>query len=126
MINPLPDLPVAIYRTIRDVFDSYPRRFNKSKARGLRSILHLDLSSDDSGLWTVFVSEEGVSVREGLLDEPEILIECRGRDWVELSNNRLTGMEMMIAGQLTIKGPLIKLVKIQNLLEAEVAREDDG
>lgn len=117
---------MAIYRTIGDVFDSYPRRFNKSKARGLRSILHLDLSSDDSGLWTVFVSEEGVSVREGLLDEPEILIECRGRDWVELSNNRLTGMEMMIAGQLTIKGPLIKLVKIQNLLEAEVAREDDG
>jgi|GEM_PF-3505988 len=115
-----------MYRTVGEVFASYPRRFNKRKARGLRSVLHLDLSSDDSGRWTLFVGEDGVVVREGLLAEPEILIECRGRDWVELSNDRMTGMEMMIAGQLMIKGPLIKLVKIQNLLEPEVVRGDDG
>lgn len=113
-----------MYRTVGEVFASYPRRFNRSKARGLSSVIHLDFTEDDSGQWTLIINEAGVKVREGFLkesqvEEPEIRITCRGQDWVELSNDRLSGMGLMMAGQLRIVGPLRKLVRIQNLLEPE-------
>jgi len=91
--------------TPQQVFDGMRQDFRSDKARGLRARYQWELSGPDGGEWWIEINDGKYKMGRGRIAEPNVTFVTSDKDWVALSNGKLTGTWAYLTGRLKVRGP---------------------
>ncbi|MEP7070893.1 MAG: SCP2 sterol-binding domain-containing protein [Verrucomicrobiota bacterium] len=102
-------------RIPQDVFDGMRDSFRPERARGVHLRFQFDLSGPQGGKWWIEV-ENGVARQgRGAIAHPDVTFIASDRDWVALSNHRLSGVWATVTGRLKIHGSQLSARKLDEM-----------
>jgi putative sterol carrier protein len=90
--------------TPQDVFDSMRGSFQAGKAKGVHARYQWDLSGPNGGQWWIDVDDGNYKMGRGKIDNPSVTFITSDKDWVALSNHRLSGTWAYLTGRLKVRG----------------------
>ena len=103
-------LPVAASSFERDkttpqeVFDAMRVAFRPDKARGVHARYQFLVSGPHGGEWWIEVNDGRNKMGRGRIENPDVTLVASDRDWVAISNNKLSGIWASLTGRLKVRG----------------------
>ena len=103
-------LPVAASSFERDkttpqeVFDAMRVTFRPDKARGVHARYQFLISGSHGGEWRIEVNDGRNKMGRGRIENPDVTLVASDRDWVAISNNKLSGIWASLTGRLKVRG----------------------
>jgi putative sterol carrier protein len=91
-------------RVPQDVFDGMRESFRSDKAKGVRARYEFNLAGPNGGHWWIEVTDGAYRMGRGMISHPDIVLAASDKDWVALSNGRLSGVWATLTGRLKIRG----------------------
>ena len=91
--------------TPQQVFDGMRQDFRSDKAKGLHALYQWELSGPDGGEWWIEINDGKYKMGRGRIAEPNVTFITSDKDWVALSNGKLTGTWAYLTGRLKVRGP---------------------
>jgi putative sterol carrier protein len=88
----------------QDVFDGMRDTFRVEKARGVHARYQFDLSGPAGGQWWIEVNDGKFKMGKGKIENPSVTLIASDKDWVALSNGKLSGVWAYFTGRLKIRG----------------------
>ncbi len=98
----------------REVLDKLPSHFQPEMAGNARSTVHLELSGDHGGQWTVRVADGACQVLDGLQGTPDLIVQGEGEDYVRIMEGTLMPMEAFLQGRVKFSGDISLALKMQS------------
>jgi len=92
-------------KTPQDVFDGMRKSFRPEKAQGVHARYQWELSGPNGGYWFIEVNDGKCRIQQGKIDNPDVTFIASDKDWVALSNGKLSGKWAFFTGRLKIRGP---------------------
>ena len=90
--------------TPQEVFDGMRENFRPEKARGVHARYQWKLSGPNGGEWWIEVNDGKFKMGRGKIDHPNVTFVASDRDWVAISNGKLSGTWAFLTGRLRIIG----------------------
>jgi putative sterol carrier protein len=90
--------------TPQDVFDGMRHGFRADKARGMHARYQWELSGPNGGDWWIDVNDGTFKMGKGKIDNPNVTFITSARDWVAISNDKLSGTWAYLTGRLKMRG----------------------
>lgn len=90
--------------TPQEVFDAMHDAFKPEKALGIHARYQFLISGPQGGEWWVEVSEGSDKMGRGRIENPNVTIITSDKDWVALSNDKLSGVWASLTGRLKVRG----------------------
>ena len=89
-----------------------PEEASKHDLTGIETLFHFDLKSDNSGTYSVKVSNGVVTANEGLEGEPKCVITTKGETLIGLVKGEINPMMALLTGKVKIsnQNELIKYI----------------
>src|ERR1043166_4763969 len=75
----------------QQVFDGMRESFAANRAKGVYARFQFDLSGPNGGLWWIEVNDGKCKFGRGHIQNPGVTFLATDRDWVALSNGKLSG-----------------------------------
>ena len=88
----------------QDVFDGMRESFRPDKAAGVHARYQFDLSGPAGGQWWIEVNDGKFKMGRGRINNPTVTFVTSDKDWVALSNGRLSGIWAVLTGRLKVRG----------------------
>jgi putative sterol carrier protein len=88
----------------QQVFDGMRQSFAPNRAKGVHLRYQFDLSGPTGGLWSIEVNDGQCKFARGRIQNPDVTFFATDRDWVALSNGKLSGLWAFMTGRLKIHG----------------------
>jgi putative sterol carrier protein len=88
----------------QQVFDGMRQSFAANRAQGVHARFQFDLSGPTGGLWWIEVNDGKCKFGRGRIQDPGVTLQASDRDWVALSNGKLSGVWAYVSGRLKIHG----------------------
>ena len=88
----------------QQVFDGMRKSFRAEKAKGLHVRYQFNLSGPNGGDWFIDVNDGKFKMNRGRIDNPNVTFIASDKDWVALSNGKLSGTWAFLTGRLKIRG----------------------
>ncbi len=92
------------FATPQAVFDSMHAAFRADRAAGVHARYEFDLSGPQGGRWWIEVRDAKARFGRGQIASADVTFIASDKDWVALSNGRLSGAWATITGRLKIRG----------------------
>jgi putative sterol carrier protein len=92
------------YTTPQEVFDAMRQSFQPDKSQGLYVRYQFDLTGPNGGEWRIEVDDGKCKVERGRFDNPNVTFVASDKDWVALSNGKLSGIWAVFTGRLKVQG----------------------
>ena len=104
--------------TARDFLLALPAKVPPAALEGVDTLFHFDLQGEDGGLFSVGVSNNELTVREGLEGEAKCVIKASGEDFSRLITGELNPMMAIFSGRVKIsnQAEMLKFAKLLGLL----------
>jgi putative sterol carrier protein len=99
----------------QQVFDGMRESFAANRARGVQARFQFDLSGPNGGLWWIEVNDGKCKFGRGRIQNPGVTFIATDRDWVALSNGKLSGVWAYMTGRLKIHGDQKLARKLEEL-----------
>jgi putative sterol carrier protein len=99
----------------QQVFDGMRKSFRAEKARGLHVRYQFSLKGPNGGDWFIDVNDGRFKMNRGRIDHPNVTFIASDRDWVALSNGKLSGTWAFLTGRLKIRGDLALAKKLNEI-----------
>jgi uncharacterized protein (DUF697 family) len=95
------------------VEEELPRRIARHRdlAERIDAVIHLDISGEDGGRWTVDFTRPSGWVQTGLKGVPEMTVTCADRDFVEIATGAADATSAVFAGTLRMEPMNLDLAK---------------
>jgi putative sterol carrier protein len=90
--------------TPQQVFDDMAKSFHAEKAAGVQVRYQFELSGPQGGDWWITVNNGAFKMGKGRVERPDVTFIASDKDWVALSNDRLSGTWAFLTGRLKIHG----------------------
>jgi len=90
--------------TPQEVFDSMRGSFQPAKAKGIHVRYQWYLSGSNGGQWWIEVNNGTYKMGRGKVEHPNVTFVASAKDWVAVSNGRLSGTWAYLTGRLKIRG----------------------
>lgn len=90
--------------TPQEVFDSMRGSFQANKAKGVHARYQWDLSGPQGGQWWIDVDDGKCKMGKGKIDNPNVTLVAKDKDWVAVSNHQMAGIWAYLTGRLKIRG----------------------
>ena len=90
--------------TPQQVFDGMRESFRADVAKRVRARYQFDLSGPEGGAWWIEVNDGTFKMGRGRIDRPDVTFIASDRDWVALSNGKLSGTWATLTGRLKVRG----------------------
>jgi putative sterol carrier protein len=90
--------------TPQDVFDGMRQSFRAEKAKGVDVRYQFNFSGPNGGNWWIDVKDGTFKMEKGKIANPNVTFTASDRDWVALSNGKLSGTWAFLTGRLRIAG----------------------
>lgn len=78
--------------------------FRPEKAAGIHARYQFRISGPEGGEWWIEVKEGKSRVSRGRIEDPNVTIAASDKDWVAISNDKLSGFWATLTGRLKIRG----------------------
>jgi putative sterol carrier protein len=91
--------------TPQDVFDGMRQSFRPEKAKGAHIKYQWQLSGPSGGDWFIQVDDGKCKIEKGKIDSPDVTFITSDKDWVAMSNGKLSGKWAYFTGRFKIRGP---------------------
>jgi putative sterol carrier protein len=88
----------------QDVFDGMRESFRVEKAKGVQARYQFELSGPTGGQWWIEVNDGKFKMGKGKIGNPSVTFVASDKDWVALSNGKLSGVWAFLTGRLKIRG----------------------
>jgi long-chain acyl-CoA synthetase len=88
----------------QDVFDGMRQSFRADKAQGVHARYQWLLSGLNGGEWWIDVNDGSFRMGKGRIPNPSVTFVTSARDWVALSNGKLSGTWAFLTGRLRVHG----------------------
>ncbi|MBN4049439.1 SCP2 sterol-binding domain-containing protein [bacterium AH-315-N03] len=86
-------------------------------AKDIDAVFLFKIIGDEGGTWTVNCRDEtDLGVKEGEVGEPDVTLELTCEDWLAISDNPSSAMQLYFQGKLKVSGDAMKATKLQLLL----------
>jgi putative sterol carrier protein len=90
--------------TPQQVFDDMAKSFHAEKAAGIHVRYQFELSGPEGGQWWITVNDGAFKMGKGRVEQPDVTFIASDKDWVALSNDKLSGTWAFLTGRLKIHG----------------------
>jgi putative sterol carrier protein len=103
-------LPLTANSTERDkstpqeVFDAMRAAFRPEKAIGVHARYQFLISGPQGGEWWIEVNDGKDKMGRGRIENPDVTLVASEKDWVALSNDKLSGVWASLTGRLKVRG----------------------
>ena len=88
----------------QDVFDGMRTSFQVDKAKGVHARYQWELSGPNGGEWWIEVNDGKDKMGRGRIENPDVTLVASDKDWVALSNDKLSGVWASLTGRLKVHG----------------------
>ncbi len=91
--------------------------FERKHARGVNLIVHFDFNGKDSGQATIIIKDEIIDVKEGWVEEPDLVITVDVDSWLKIVNKEADDSfmnEIFTSGKIKVQGNMAELKRFQN------------
>jgi putative sterol carrier protein len=92
-----------------------PESFDPDKAAGLSAVVQFKISGENGGEWVLAIKDQKLEVTDGTVDNPNMTLIMKDKDYVNLVNGKLSGQKAFMTGKLTFKGDMNLGMKLQAL-----------
>lgn len=90
--------------TVQDVFDGMRASFRPEKAAGVHARYQWEITGDRGGQWWIEVNDGWLKMGRGRVENPNVTFVVSDKDWVAISNGKLSGTWAFVTGRLKIRG----------------------
>ncbi len=90
--------------TPQEVFDAMRQAFVPEKAVAVHARYQFNITGQSGGDWWIEVNDGKFKMGRGSIDHPDVTIVASDRDWVALSNDKLSGVWASLTGRLKVRG----------------------
>lgn len=104
--------------TVKEYFETLPRRFQAQNAGGIDAIFQFELSGDGGGTYHVVVKDGAMTVIEGAHASPTVVLKMTGDEYVKMANGKLDGRMAFMSGKMKVSGQIPMAMKMQQILPA--------
>ena len=114
-------LPIAASSIERDkstpqeVFDAMRAAFRPEKAIGIRARYQFLISGSRGGEWWIEVTDGRNKMGRGRIENPDVILIVSDKDWVALSNGKLSGVWASLTGRLKVRGSQMLARKLDEM-----------
>jgi len=108
---------MAAFSNLSELLDLYPNAFNPEAAKGMDSVIQLDISGEKGGTYFIEVVDQSIDISEGTHDDPGVTIKTTAEHWLDIHRGEANPMTLMMRGQLSISGSMATATKFQDLFE---------
>jgi len=91
-----------------------PCKFKPEKAKGIDTVVQVDIKGPHGGNWTVTIKDQKMDVKEGPHPSPKLTIEMAEADFLDLTNGKLNGVTAFFTGKLKLKGDVAATLKLRD------------
>jgi len=92
-----------------------PEKFDPEKAADLTAVVQFKISGEDGGEGVLTIQDKKLEVKDGTVDNPNITLIMKDKDYVALVNGKLSGQKAFMSGKLKFKGDMNLGIKLQQL-----------
>jgi alkyl sulfatase BDS1-like metallo-beta-lactamase superfamily hydrolase len=90
--------------TPQEVFDAMCAAFRPEKAIGAHVRYQFLISGPQGGEWWIEVNDGKNKMGRGRIENPDVTLVVSDKDWVALSNGKLSGVWASLTGRLKVRG----------------------
>ena len=102
---------------VKEIFEVMPGQLNEETAKGMNSVIQLNLTGDGGGEWNVAIAEGKCDVTTGTHESPNMTMTLSASDYVEMIEGKLNGQMAFMSGKLKIAGDMGIAMKMQSLFK---------
>ncbi len=101
--------------TPQDVFDAMREVFRSDKAAGVHARFQFLIAGPQGGDWWIEVNDGKCKIGRGHIANPNVTLLASDKDWVALSNDKLSGVWATLTGRLKIRGDQMAARKLDEM-----------
>jgi putative sterol carrier protein len=90
--------------TPQEVFDAMREVFQPERAKGVHARYLFLIGGSQGGDWWIEVNDGKFKMGRGLIENPNVTLVASDKDWVALSNDKLSGVWASLTGRLKVRG----------------------
>jgi putative sterol carrier protein len=102
-------------KTIREVLDALPEKFDKEAAEDVDAVYQFDLRGPQGGQYQLLVRNGTCVVKDGIHSDPHVTLSMAGEDCIRILNGQLSSMTMAMSGRLQITGDIGLAMQLKTL-----------
>lgn len=88
--------------TAEQIITGLPARFIPGKAHGISAIVHLDISGEGGGLFTLQIHDGTCTLKTGLHGEATSVLRTTAKAYCEIETGKLNAKWAIISGKLKV------------------------
>ncbi len=101
---------------VREMFEKMPEAFDSEAAKGIEMELQFELQEGDETLiWHVVIKDQKCESGEGSVKKPSLILKCSAKDWIAMSEGKLSGTRAFLSGRLKTKGKIRLMSKFEKV-----------
>ncbi len=92
-----------------------PTKFDSSKAAGFEGTIQIRITGPNGGDWIVNVQNGQLAIKRGIDPSPSMAVEMVDKDFVDLINGQLNGIQAFMNGKLKFRGSIRQAIKLSEI-----------
>ena len=92
-----------------------PAAFVVEKARGVHARYQFLIGGSRGGEWWIMVDDGKFNIGRGKIENPNVTLVASDKDWVALSNDKLSGVWATLTGRLKVRGDQMLARKLDEM-----------
>lgn len=101
--------------TIESLMSMLPGMFEADKAKGVDTIIQLNVTGLQTSHWTIQIKNGKLNVTKGIHTNPQLTIGADSNDLLDLANGKLEPGKAFTQGKLHVKGDVTEAAKLIQL-----------
>jgi len=101
--------------TIEKLLAMLPETFQSEKARNADTIIQLNVTGAQAGIWNVVIKNGKLNVAKGTHAAPEITVTADTADILAVANGQLDPAKAFMQGKAQVKGNLTEAIQLIQL-----------
>jgi len=106
---------MSVADDVKEIFAKMPAAFLPDKAANVNAAIQIDLSGEGEGQWALKIADGKVSVVQGQVDSPKLILRMQASDYVALSLGQVNPMNLFMAGKIQVEGDVTLAMKFQEM-----------
>jgi putative sterol carrier protein len=103
--------------TIKELMDMLPGAFIPEKAGDMDAVIQFVLTGEETSDWMVVIKDAKVEVKEGLHEDPTMVLEADSQDYKDIVTGRVNAMNSFMQGKVKLKGNLNLAMKFVEMFK---------
>ncbi|MCK4909617.1 MAG: SCP2 sterol-binding domain-containing protein [Planctomycetes bacterium] len=107
--------------TVKEMVDGLPGLFNSARAKGYNRQIQLKISGDGGGEWWLDIKDQKCTVKDGLLENPRLILEMADSDFIAYFTGKVHPMELVRSKKMKFTGPMTEGIAFNAIWNIPVA-----